>query len=292
MRLRISHRGLGQLGPLDRIDVNDQHVGRVAGIDQREDRRIAHIAAIPIGLAIDLDGLEQERQAGRGHDGVDRQFVVGEHLDLAGAHIGGADVDLQRAARHADRIEVDRLLENALQRIEVERIELIGRQQPRDHVEHHEGRRILQRARAGQLVEQARLQRAEGRGMADAPPEIGERLLRAALAAFGQAVGQHGGVHGAGAGRDDALEGQIVLLEQPVEHAPGEGAMRAAALQREVDASAVPRTAGAAGFSVRRLASLVTSACVFMVASLRLVGLVASSISARSSRRRPAARCR
>ena len=169
-------------------------------------------------------------------------------LTLPRAHVGGADVDLQRAARHADRVEVDRLLEHALQRIEVERIELVGRQQPGDHVEHQEGRRMLERARAGQLVEQARLQRAEGRGMADPPPEIGERLLRAALAAFGQAVGKHGGVHGAGAGRDHALEGQIVLVEQPVEHAPGEGAVRAAALQSEVD-----RPLAAHGWSGRLL---------------------------------------
>ena len=103
----------GSSGALDRIDVDDQHVRRVAAIDQREDRRIAHVAAVPIGLAVDLDGLEQERQAGRGHDRVDRQLVVGEHLDLAGAHIGGADVELQRTARHADRVEVDRLLQHA-----------------------------------------------------------------------------------------------------------------------------------------------------------------------------------
>ena len=42
------------------------------------------------------------------------------------------------------------------QRIEVERVELIGRHQPRHHVEHHEGRRMLERARCPVMpVEQA-----------------------------------------------------------------------------------------------------------------------------------------
>ena len=46
---------------------------------------------------------------------------------------------------------------------------------------------------------------------------------------------ERGGVHRAGRGGGDALDLDVVVLEQPVERAPGEGAVRAAALQREVD---------------------------------------------------------
>ena len=41
-------------------------VARAAAVDQREDGRVAHVAAVPIGLAADLDGLEHEGQAARG----------------------------------------------------------------------------------------------------------------------------------------------------------------------------------------------------------------------------------
>jgi hypothetical protein len=53
--------------------------------------------------------------------------------------------------------------------------------------------------------------------------------------ALGPAVGQDCGVHRArrrAGNRDDA---QPLFLEQTVEHAPGEGAVRAAALQRQID---------------------------------------------------------
>src|SRR5262249_29731943 len=43
------------------------------------------------------------------------------------------------------------------------------------------------------------------------------------------------GVHGAGARGADAFERDALVFEQPVEYAPGEGAVGAAALQRQVD---------------------------------------------------------
>jgi hypothetical protein len=48
-------------------------------------------------------------------------------------------------------------------------------------------------------------------------------------------IGHHGGIHGAGRGAGYRLDGEPGLLEQAVEHTPGEGAMRPAALQGEVD---------------------------------------------------------
>ena len=66
--------------------------------------------------------------------------------------------------------------------------------------------------------------------MADAPPEIGKRRLRTAPPALRQSVGHDRCVHRAGAGCHDAFERKVRLVEQPIEDAPGEGAMRATAL--------------------------------------------------------------
>ena len=187
-------------------------------------------------------------------------------------------------ARSRSRVEVDRLLEHVLQRVVVGGIELVGRDQPAHQVEHQERRRVVERVVVQQPVERRGLQRAHGRGMADPPPEAGERLLRALAPAFGQAVGQHHGVHGPGAGGRHALERDPLVLEQPVEHAPGEGAVGAAALQREVDRL----DRGVVGRGLRgRAPPAARSWCVSM-ASLPWFGVV----SARSSRRRPAAPCR
>ena len=62
-----------------------------------------------------------------------------------------------------------------------------------------------------------------------------ERCACARGSTLGPAVREHCGVHGARRRAGDGLDLQPRLLEQPVEHAPGEGAMRAAALQGEVD---------------------------------------------------------
>ncbi len=92
----------------------------VAAVDQREDRRIAHVAAVPIVLAVDLDRLEQERQAGRGEHARRRvSSVVLEDLDLAGAHVGRADEELDRRSRPAARSKSIDSLEHVAQRIEV-----------------------------------------------------------------------------------------------------------------------------------------------------------------------------
>ena len=42
--------------PLERIDMNDHGVAALATINQRKDRRIAHVAAIPVVLACDGAG--------------------------------------------------------------------------------------------------------------------------------------------------------------------------------------------------------------------------------------------
>src|SRR3546814_5045470 len=49
-----------------------------------------------------------------------------------------------------------------------------------------------------------------------------------------RSLGDENGVHGAGGGAADRLDRDALVGQQAVEHAPGEGAVRAAALQREV----------------------------------------------------------
>src|SRR5215203_2205844 len=66
-------------------------------------------------------------------------------------------------------------------------------------------------------------------------PELAQLLAGTLGAALAPAVDEHDGVHRAGAGAGDRLDREPPVLDQLVEHAPGEGAVRAAALQRERD---------------------------------------------------------
>ena len=143
----------------------------------------------------------------------------------------------------AQALEVDRLLEDVAQRVEVHGIELVGREHPHQQIEGLEGGAEVEAVVLRHAVEQRGLQRRGGGGMRDAAPEVGERPAGAVASALGKAVGQHRGVHGAGAGRGDALDVDAAVLHQLVEHAPGEGAVRAAALQREVDGPDLGRAA-------------------------------------------------
>ena len=79
--------GPRRLAPLDRIDLHQENIVRPGIVEEREERRIAHIAAVPIGHAVDLDGTERGRQAGRGHEVVGGEFLAAKHLDLAGPDI-------------------------------------------------------------------------------------------------------------------------------------------------------------------------------------------------------------
>ena len=86
----MSRAVLGVSCALDRIDLHDQYVGGFGLVEQRKQRRIAHVAAVPIGHAGDLDRLKQERQAGRGHHMIDGQLGRLEHRDAAGVDVGRA----------------------------------------------------------------------------------------------------------------------------------------------------------------------------------------------------------
>src|SRR5690606_4844306 len=62
------------------------------------------------------------------------------------------------------------------------------------------------------------------------------------------AIGEHDGIHRAGAGTADALETDAAVFEQGIERAPGECSVGAATLQPEIDGL----DGGLSGFPRRR----------------------------------------
>src|SRR3546814_16987835 len=98
---------------------SDLDVVRLRRIEEGKESGVTHVAAVPVGHAVDLDRLKDQRQAGRGHHHVGGQLVALEDLHAAGLHVGGGDVDLQmRAGAHL--LEVDHRLQQVPQRIEVQ----------------------------------------------------------------------------------------------------------------------------------------------------------------------------
>ena len=83
-------------------------------------------------LNLDLNRLEQQRQAGRGHNHVGGDLLGFEHPDFAGANLGGAQKQLGSLAA-LQRIEVHRIFEDPAQGVEVEGVELVGGKDPRPH---------------------------------------------------------------------------------------------------------------------------------------------------------------
>jgi hypothetical protein len=120
--------------------------------------------------------------------------------------------------------EIELFGNDVAQRVEVERIELLRRQVVGPPQHQFQGCRHLgARFAAGR----------EGRGIGNRQPETLKGL--AAPSAALHRRGQADGVHGAGAGAADAIEAEIAVLQQGIEHAPGKGAVRAAALQGQAD---------------------------------------------------------
>ena len=151
----------------------------VGGAEERKDHRIADIAAVPVGHAVDLDRAEQERQAGRRHHHVGRDLLAREDAHAAGLHIGRGNEELQIGAR-AHRLEIDEALDQVLERIDVERVEVVGRKIARQRVEPGLHRRAFERHEREQPVHHARAAapagcrrcspRARNRRAACAPP--------------------------------------------------------------------------------------------------------------------------
>jgi hypothetical protein len=124
------------------------------------------------------------------------------------------------------------LFEHVTQRVEIERIELIGQRHPQHHVRHQVHRRLIQ----GIVVVQEFLPRQLAKRVAhfgrtgDVVPEFAQCRARALRAALHEAMDKRRRVHGSCGGRADAFHCKPAVFQQPVEHAPCKRAMRATAL--------------------------------------------------------------
>ena len=98
-------RCLRRRRPQHRIDLHHQHVLGVGGAEERKDRRVGGVAAVPVGHAVDLDRLEHVRQRRRGHHRVGVDLVAREDAQPAGVHVGRRDEQRHLALLH--RVEID-----------------------------------------------------------------------------------------------------------------------------------------------------------------------------------------
>jgi hypothetical protein len=219
--------------PDHRVDLNDEDVGAALALDEGVQRRVAAVAAVPVFLAVDLHGGVELGQAGRGHDGVRGDIGPGEDAGAAAAHVGGGDMNRDIAGAHG--VEVDAILEDVAQRVQLERVGLVGRKEPAQALRPEIAGRVVEREAPAQPVERRLLDRREPGGVAGRAPEVRQRLAGLARTAAAMAVRKDDRVHRAGAGAADLGDDEARVLEQPVEHAPGQRAVGAAALQREID---------------------------------------------------------
>jgi hypothetical protein len=95
-------------------------------------------SAIPIGLAINLDGLKHRWQASRRKQDVRRELSIAEHPSAAGAHIGGGHEQLYGGLCYA--LEIDAVCQDPGQRVDPTRIEIVGRERASHEVEGKEQR--------------------------------------------------------------------------------------------------------------------------------------------------------
>ena len=194
-RFTMSRRCVRGAWSFDGIDLHQDRIVRGALPDQRGNGGIARISAIPIGLAVDLDGLKHRRQAGGGEQDLRRQLGVAE-MPAPGVHIGCGDEQLDR--RLGEVPEVDAVGEDVAQRIGAMRIEVIGREDARHQVEREEHWGGVERPAPEHDVEGCAPKGAEQGSLRDAPPKLFEGRLGAVRAACGVAADEDRRVHGAG----------------------------------------------------------------------------------------------
>ena len=164
---------------------------------------------------------------------VRRDRSVAKDAAAAGADVRSGDEQLDRRARHP--VEIDRLGEDVAQRIGPARVQLVGREQARHEIHRDEGGRIIERPAAHEHIEGCALERAEPGSLGHLAPECLQGSAGIPGPALGETVGEHHGVHGARRRSRDAVDAEPRLLQQPIEDAPGEGAVRASALERQIN---------------------------------------------------------
>src|SRR5579883_760363 len=222
----------------DRADLHDDEIRAGAFVDDRPERRIAEIAAIPIRLSVDHHRLIHLRNTGRSQERLDGEVAAVEDARLAAIDIGGGDEELQRlaVAQHGD---VDRLFEQCPEIGMIEGIGLIGREEQRQLFHPERDRAAVEIPGALELLDPGAANGIVPADLGHAAPETIERGARPGGPALVEALRQDGAVHRPGARPADPFDLDPLVLEQAVEHAPGESAMRAAALERQVDPAAL-----------------------------------------------------
>ena len=278
----------------------DQRILARIVVEHRFGRRVGQNAAIPIQLAVDPDSGERRRQRAGRHDVLDAEFAITavEIPHLAGADMGGADGQPRPAT--VDQIEIDQFGQGLLQRLGgvvsgplgTERIvvagvgQRIGPEEPGNAVDH--GRPV------GQLFIEAgkRARKAPDRTLLHPLPEF----LQARQAVFRRIAGDQAGIDGADRGADDPVRLDAGFVQRLID-AGLIGSQRAAALQHQHDLAGqclaqrlqvMRRPLVMSVFHV----SLPFDACDRHVRGRIRFRCVDIRFSARSSRRRPAARCR
>ena len=175
----------------------------------------------------------QLRQGGGSEHRVHRDLPRREYPGVAGRDVRRRDEEAN-LRRTAEAAEIDRALEKLADRGEVQRIELKG-----------ENNRVIRskptyRKGISVFSPKASARRAAAAAGCSEPLRSPPATSpRACSARRGTSVAQAGResdrIQRPGAGAAHAVEAQTPVLEKPIEHAPGKRAVRAAALQREVD---------------------------------------------------------
>ena len=78
-------------------------------------------------LALNLHRAKQHRQAGRCHHGGIREPLSRKNLGFTGGHMRGAGEDA-RGIKCLQCFEIDQFVHQATQRIDIQRVGLIGRE--------------------------------------------------------------------------------------------------------------------------------------------------------------------
>jgi len=133
----------GCAGPIYGVDLHQDRVARDAFAYERCDRRITGVTTIPIGFAVDLDGLKQSGQACRSKQDVRRQLRVVEHTPTASAYIGRRHKEFDRSVCNA--LEVDAFGQDFAQWVRTARIEIVRRENARGEIESNEDGRCIDR---------------------------------------------------------------------------------------------------------------------------------------------------
>jgi len=177
--------------------------------------------------------------------------VAIEYSDLATLHVGRTDEERHRMML-SQPAEVDHLVEHLGKRVVVRRVGEIGRDRAGNRVPEQPARREVHVPDRDGAIERGRLQRAELGPLGDRGPEAAERPSGLLASTACEPVGQGHAVHRPRTRAADGGYLDTIVLEQPVEDAPGERAVSPAALQGQADTRARIRVRHGRGSVGRR----------------------------------------